>query len=174
MNGFDILLIVIIVGAMLIGMLKGIVRLAVGLLALMAAFTVAAAFHLELAVRVGGDSEPSSVARLVAWAALFFGVMFAGSLVAWALRNLVKAAMLGWADRLAGAALGALAAIMLSAFLLVPLVAYMPDEGAWLRGSRLVPFVVSVADVLHRIVPEELSERFEEGLREWEREWRVV
>ncbi len=174
MNGFDILLLVILVGAMLIGMLKGIIRLAVGLLALLAAFTVAAAFHLELAVRVGGDPDPSSGARLVAWAALFFGVMLAGSLIAWMLRNLVRAAMLGWADRLAGAALGALAAIMLSAFLLVPLVAYMPDASAWLRGSRLAPFVMSVADVLQRAVPEDLSDRFEEGLREWEDEWRAV
>ena len=100
--------------------------------------------------------------------------MLAGSLIAWMLRNLVRAAMLGWADRLAGAALGALAAIMLSAFLLVPLVAYMPDAGAWLRGSRLAPFVMSVADVLQRAVPEDLSDRFEEGLREWEDEWRAV
>lgn len=170
MNGVDVTLIVLLATGAAIGLTKGIVRLVVGLLALIAAFALSAAFHGALAARFVED-EPGPGARLAAYAALFFGILLFGSVAAWLLRNLVRAVMLGWADRLAGAAVGLFAATLAAAFVLLPLVAYAPDSRRWMERSTLAPYVVGVADVVRRTVPGELSERWRTGLRELRERW---
>jgi len=170
MSGVDVILIALLAVGAAIGLAKGIVRLVVGLVALIAAFALSAAFHGALAARFA-DGTPGPGARMLAYAALFFGVLLLGSALAWLLRTLVRAVMLGWIDRLAGGAIGLFAATLLAAFVLLPLVAYVPESRDWLARSKLAPYVVGVADVVRRAVPGELSERWRTGVKEVRDRW---
>ena len=96
----------------------------------------------------------------------------AGQHAAFLARTLLKAAMLSWADRLAGAALGGVAAMLISALLILPLVAYSPLGESALRGSVLAPYVTVVADVANRLVPQEMSRRYQEKVDGLRRYWR--
>ena len=110
-NAFDALLLVLVGLLVLLGMLRGLTRLLIGTGALVAAFMLAAQFHGQVAVsmvRVVEMTDP--VASLAAYLAIFLGTMLAGSLVASVLGRLLKATMLGWADRLAGGAVGLVSA----------------------------------------------------------------
>jgi membrane protein required for colicin V production len=109
---------------------------------------------------------------LISYVLIFIGVMLAGGLVAFLVRKLVKAAMLSWADRLAGAALGLVAATLAAALLILPLVAYSPWGERVLRGSVLAPYVTVVADLANTLVPEGLSERYSEKIEQLRRYWR--
>jgi len=168
MNGFDIGLVTLLGILVVVGLLKGMVRILVGLLALVAAFLVASRFHGGLAARLGVPDAGPEVARLVAYVLLFVAVLLAGGVLAWLLRGVVKAAMLGWADRLAGAALGLAVAVVLSALVVLPAVAYAPGGEAWLERSRLAPYVVVVADVAAAAAPDDLAAAYArrvDGLR---------
>jgi len=175
-NAFDVLLLVLAGLLVLVGVLRGLTRLLIGVGALVAAFILAAQFHWQVAVSMVRLVEmPEGVASLVAYLAIFVGTMLAGALVASALGRLLKAAMLGWADRLAGGAVGLVAALLAAALLILPVVAYTPPGAAVLRNSVLAPYVTVVADIANELVPDRLSaqyrDRMESLRRYWQQRW---
>ena len=124
LNAFDVLLLIFVGLLVLLGVLRGLMRLLIGAVALIAAFVLATRFHEQVAVsmvRVVEMTEPT--ANLLAYLAIFLGTVLAGALVASVLGRLVKGVMLGWADRLAGGAVGFVAALLSAALVILPVVA---------------------------------------------------
>jgi len=171
-NQFDLFLLVLACVLVIVGMAKGLVRILIGLAALLASFALAARYHQPLAHRLSGLEIGFEPLSLISYLLIFIGVMLLGGLVAWLSRRLIKAAMLGWADRLGGAALGLLAALLVSALLVLPLVAYSPWSERVLASSRLAPYVTVVADLANTLVPDDLSRRYREGVEGLRRFWR--
>ena len=172
MNGFDITVLVLTGILVIIGLSKGLVRILIGIAALVVAFIVASQFHTTLAAVFDRDpGGPGAAASLAAYIAIFLGVMLLGGFVAFLMRRIVKAALLSWADRLAGGALGLLAAALASALLILPVVAYTPDGKEILTRSVLAPYVVTVADVFNQLAPDDLAERYRDGVRELRSRW---
>ena len=172
MNHFDIALLVVACVLVVLGMMKGLVRILIGLAALVAAFAVAARFHEPLASQLNWISLPDDPLKLIAYVLIFIGVMLAGGLVAYVLRKLIKAAMLSWADRIGGAALGLVIATLFAALLILPLVAYSPFSSRLLNGSKLAPYVTAVADMASPLVPDNLSRLYRERMEDLRRFWR--
>jgi membrane protein required for colicin V production len=171
MNQFDIILLVLACILVVIGMVKGLVRILVGLAALVTAFVVAARYHQPLAQSLSGFDVNAGVLRIVAYILLFLGVMIVGGVLAYLARRLLKAAMLSWADRAAGAAAGLVTAFIVAALLILPIVAYAPNGDSWLRQSILAPYVAAVADLARPLVPQDLSERYRERMEDLRRFW---
>ena len=177
MNEFDIGLLILLGFLVFLGLIKGLARLLVGIGALVAAFWLAAYFHQRLAQDLSWISTSEPLLKLLSYLLIFLGTMLAGGLVAYLLRKLLKAAMLGWADRLAGGAVGLAAAMLVAALLLLPLVAYSPMGESLLRDSVLAPYVVVVADMANRLAPVELSENYRKNVEQlrqlWRERWRT-
>ena len=155
----------------LVGLWKGLARILVGVGALVAAFMIAARFHETLSVRLAWIDASVEVRKLIAYLVLFLGTMLLGGIVAWISRRLLRAAMLSWADRLAGGALGLVAAMLVAALVILPLVAYAPFGEQVLRGSSLAPYVTVVADVARTLAPEDLSEQYRRRVERLRRHW---
>jgi membrane protein required for colicin V production len=171
-NGFDFILLVLLAVLVLLGLMKGLTRLLIGIGALIAAFLLAAQFHGRVATSLAWIGFSEAVLKLLAYLLIFVGTMLAGGLLAFLVRKLLKAAMLSWADRLAGAALGLVATALIGALLVLPLVAYSPFGERVLQTSVLAPYVTVVADVANELVPEELHERYREKVEDLRRYWR--
>jgi len=172
MNGFDIVLLVLVAGAVLVGLLNGLVRILIGLAALVVAFVLAARFHDALAREMPSLGLGPQGRSLASYLLIFVGVMLVAGLVGWLARRLLETVMLGWADRLGGAALGLVAAALFAGFVVVPLVAYVPSGRGLLADSRLAPYVAVVADLALRLAPPSLSSRYESNVDELRRGWR--
>lgn len=171
MNGFDIALLVVGCVLVLVGVAKGLVRILVGIAALVAAFVLAAQFHRSFAERLSFIDLPAAPRSLIAYVLIFFGVMLAGGVVAYIMRKALKVAMLSWADRVGGAALGLIAATLIAALLVLPLVAYRP-ESVMLQRSVLAPYVAVVADAARPLVPDAMAEAYVERVEDLRRVWR--
>lgn len=169
MNGFDIAVLVVAGVLALVGLLQGVVRILVGIAALIVAFLVASRFHRAIAELCA--DEPGRWLSIGAYVVIFLGVMLVGGWIAWLLRALFKAAMLGWADRMAGAALGVAGAALGMALLIMPLVAYAPQGESILARSELAPYLVVVSDVFTRLAPEEMRQHFRGGVEQLRMLW---
>lgn len=173
MNGFDVALLALACVLVVFGMVKGLVRILIGLAALVAAFALAARFHEPLADRIAAWADLAvEPRRLIAYLAIFLGVMVAGGVAAWLARTLLKVAMLGWADRLAGAALGLVVAALAGALVILPVVAYSPWGPSVLSSSVLAPYVTVVADLANAVTPDDLAERYRERVDDLRDGWR--
>ncbi len=171
MSAFDVVVIVMVGVGFVVGLVQGFVRILAGVAALVVAFVLASRFHGSAAAGLAWTGGSESLLRLLGYLGIFFGVMLAGGLLAWLLRKLVKAAMLGWADRLAGGTTGILAAVLAAALLVLPLVAYAPGGGSFLVHSRLARYLAAVADVANTLAPEDLARRYHEGVSELRKRW---
>jgi membrane protein required for colicin V production len=169
MNGFDIAVVVVTGILVVLGLLQGVIRILVGMAAIVVAFLLASRFHQPLA-DIWVD-EPNAWLRIGAYIAIFLGVMLAGGVVAFLLRAIIKAAMLGWADRLAGAALGVVATALTMALLIMPLVAYVPKGESLLADSKVAPYLVVISDLFHRLAPEEMRVYYRQGVEELRELW---
>lgn len=172
MNGFDIGLLILLALLVLFGLIKGLTRLLIGMGALIVGFLLAAQFHQQLAVKLTWINVNDDILKLIAYVLIFFGTMAVGGVLAWITRKLLKAAMLSWADRLAGGAVGLVAAMLIAAWLVLPLVAYSPFGEKALRDSTLAPYVTVVADLAKRLVPEELSDSYNKKIEDLREYWR--
>ena len=173
MNALDTLLLVVIALLMLVGLLKGVTRLAIGIAALVAAFVLAARFHPPVASAIATAVDVAEpLATVAAFALIFLGTMLAGALVAFVARRTLKFAMLGWADRLAGAAVGLIAALLAAGLVLVPAVGRVPAGESLLRESVLAPYAVAAAALTYRLVPDPLSAEYRERMDSLRVYWR--
>jgi membrane protein required for colicin V production len=172
MNPFDISLLVVAGVLVLLGLWKGLVRLLIGLGALVAAFILAARFHRPLAHQLAWSEIPDQAMMLIAYVLIFLGTMIAGGVVAYLMRKLLKVAMLSWADRAAGAALGLLVALLSAALLVLPVVAYSPASENLLQRSVLAPYVAVVADIASPLVPPRLAEQYHRRIEDLRQFWR--
>ena len=79
MNHFDILLLIMACVLVVIGMVKGLVRVLIGLAALVVAFVVAARFHRPLADQLSWIRLPDKPLMLVTYVRIFLAVIFGQS-----------------------------------------------------------------------------------------------
>lgn len=172
MNALDWGLIVLFAAGTLLGLFRGFMRILIGILSLIVAFFLASRWQDPLAQILVSRHVSEGPARVAAYLIVFVGTMIAGALVAWIVGRLLKIAMLSWADRLAGAALGLLAAVLGAAFVVHPLVASFKGGRGLMASSTLMPYVVVVADVGNAVAPEAVAKRYESGVETLRRVWR--
>lgn len=172
MNAFDLGFCILAAALVLYGIVRGLVRVVLSIVSLVAAFAVANAWHESLAGHWAASGAEASVLRIAAWCVLFVAVVLVGALLSWLAGRVLAAASLGFLDRLAGGALGALAALLAGAALAVPLAAYGGGEASLLRTSRLAPYVTAVSDWINIAVPDGLAGRYAQASASLKRTWR--
>lgn len=162
MGFLDILIAVFVSVAAVYGLLKGFVRIAVGI----AGTALAVLFALRFA-EYGPSwfanvfSSPQ-VARAVAFVAVLVAGLMLTGLVAWFARKLVSIAQLGWADRLVGAGIGLVGSSLITSALVVALTTFLPSGSALLANSRLLPVALSISDVAALVLPPKMAETYKQ------------
>jgi membrane protein required for colicin V production len=172
MNVLDIGLVVLIALGAGIGLARGFVRISIGILSLLVAFFLASRYQDQIAAVLAARDVSQTPARIGAYVLVFLATMIAGGLVAWVVGKLLKLAMLSVPDRLAGGALGIVAALLAAAFLVHPLAASSPEGSRLLATSRLAPYVSVVADVVNAAAPDAVAKRYESGMASLRKIWR--
>jgi membrane protein required for colicin V production len=171
-NAFDVILICILLAGAVIGLARGLMRIVIGLLSIVVAFFLASHFQDPVAAFFMGHHVGQTTARIAAYVVIFIGTMIAGGLVAWLVGKIVKLAMLSWADRLAGGAVGIAGAALAGAFLVHPLASSAPGGSRLLAESKLAPYLATVADVGNKLAPESVAKRYDEGIAMMRKVWR--
>lgn len=152
----DGLLLLVLAASMLLGLWRGLVYEVLSLLSWVAAFVLAQMFAGEVALRLpfGGSDL---LKYPVAFALVFVLALFAGGLLAWLARKLVKASGLSPMDRVLGGVFGAVRAVVmcLAAAALVNMTSFKENE-AW-RQSKGAGVLTSVLKGLKPVLPEQFG-----------------
>jgi uncharacterized membrane protein required for colicin V production len=164
MNAFDAFVLLAALALFCLGILRGVVRISLGLGGMILGLVVALQYEAVLASGIQRVVKDDVLAHLVAFALLVMAVMTLAIFVGWILRHLLKKAHLTWLDRALGAAAGLVCAALLAAAVAVPLASVLPRGSRVLTESRLAPVTLEVSRFVVRLAPEELRDRFQRGL----------
>ncbi len=158
MAWFDYGVLIVIGLSFAFGVLRGLMREMVSLAGWIAAFVLATAFSGLVASHMPESLGPM-LAGLLSFLLVFVAVLVAGSVTGIVLSMLVRAAGLGFVDRLLGAVFGAVRglAIVLLAVLLAGLTP-LPQEPFWRQSVLAGPFETAVL-ALKPYLPRGLAQR---------------
>lgn len=153
MNWVDYTFIGIVVLSLLVGVWRGLVREALSLAALIAAFLVSGLYGPDvtrwLTSAINSPLARSASAHIL----VFVAVLLLGALLTWAVSRLVDAAGLTSVNRLFGAGFGVLRGLLiLVAFVLVARMTTLRDEPV-LQASMLRPLLDPLATTLQETIP---------------------
>lgn len=170
MNVIDIVLLVVALLAFMVGWRKGLIRGIGGVVALVAGLIVARLYASNLADVFSGwwADMDEKVMYIIAFAVVFLGANILVTLLARLLENIMKALLLGWANRICGAVLSLfVAAFMMS---IVLNIYEFADKNHRLLSQEQIDesaLYQPILKVLPQVVPE-LKQFYQESLQEME------
>jgi membrane protein required for colicin V production len=142
---------------------SGFFQEAFGIAGLVIGYFVAAWQYQRLAGHFGAYISSNWLGEIVAFLAIFFGVMILAGILGKIVRWIVKEAGLSVVDRFFGGVLGLLRGCLVVAIVLVSMTAFTPTS-RWLQGSSLAPYFLVVGRAMIWVAPSELRMQFYKGL----------
>ncbi|MDO8812793.1 MAG: CvpA family protein [Gallionella sp.] len=163
MTGFDFTVIAILLVSLLIGLWRGLVYEVLSLVGWPVAFVLSKLFAVSVAPMMPGTQETMRVA--LAYTAVFVAALIVWGVLTWLLSKLVKAAGLGWLDRMLGGLFGVLRG-MLAILVLVWLagLTHIPEQPFW-RTAQTSKAAEDVALLTKAWLPDSIAQRIRYGAR---------
>ncbi len=153
MNLADGLILAVLAISLVIGLVRGFVAEAVALLTWVMAVLGALHFGPMVAEWFAFEIALPSARLILAYASVFFALLFGGALIGWLLRRLVHSSGLSGTDRILGLVFGLARGIAIAA-LAVFLAGFTPlARDPWWRESRLIPPLERVARWMGGFLP---------------------
>ncbi len=173
MNWLDIVIAIVLVLSLFTAFRNGLSREVVRLLALVVGVVAGMWWYGRLAVYYEPYIPSRQLAEFAAFMTFLVASLIAGGVVGWGLGKLLGWTGLRWFDRLLGGAFGAVRGLLISAIVVMAVVAFEPvsrsDETV--AASRLAPWVLYGAQAAAGLAPENLRDEFSAGFERVRSAW---
>lgn len=163
MNVADGIIVLVLLVSTLEAASSGFFQSLFGIGGLVFGYLIAAWQYRRLAGHFAAYISSRWLGEIVAFLAIFLGVMVLAGILGRIVRWLVREAGLSIVDRFFGALLGLLRGCLLVAIVLVSMTAFTPTS-AWLERSGLAPYFLVVGRAAIWMAPAELRAEFYKGM----------
>lgn len=163
MNIADVIILAVLLVSIIQAISSGFFQEAFGIAGLVFGYLIAAWQYRHLAGHFAAYISSQWLADIVAFLAIFLGVMVLAGVLGRIVRWIAKEAGLSGLDRFLGALLGLLRGCLMVAIVLVSMTAFTPTS-RWLQGSALAPYFLVVGRAAIWLAPSELRAQFYQGL----------
>ena len=155
MHWLDIAIIVLIIIPTIIGLRIGIIKAVLSLAGVIIGVILAGHYHAALAEQLTFISQ-ASLAKIAAFALILLGVMLVAAVLASVLKWLTSMVMLGWVNRLGGAAFGFMLGAIFCSALLAIWAKFIGVEGT-LAESNLAALLLNYFPIILALLPGEFD-----------------
>lgn len=157
MHWVDVAILALIGVSTVIGLMRGLVKEVLSLVAWVAAFWVAIGFAADLAPHLDFVSDSEVVRAIGAFVILFVAALVVAALVNHLIAMLVKGSVLQGIDRVLGMVFGFLRGIVVVAALLVIGIVAEQQREQWWRDSFMIDALAPVAVWMHGFLPTDIG-----------------
>jgi membrane protein required for colicin V production len=168
----DWLLIAFWVASVANGFQEGIVRMGIGMMALIAGFFLASWFGGMAGASLMPYVHVKAVAGLMGYMVVFIGVLLIGTLLGALIARMLKLVGLSWMDRILGGAFGLVRGFVVVSVVAMVVTAFAPS---WMpkavNDSKLAPYVLQSARVFAAATPFEIRNGFDTTYKELRDLW---
>jgi membrane protein required for colicin V production len=150
MNGLDIVIIIYLIISAITGLAQGLIRAVLSVVGLIVGIILASNFYQQFG-NVLSFIHNEDVANIIAFVIILLAVMAIAALIAFLLRTMIKAVMLGWIDRLGGAVFGLVLGVFSVSALLAIVAKY--SNSALITDSALAGFFLDKFPLIMGLLP---------------------
>ena len=174
MNALDIITALIVGFCLIRGIFRGLIKEITSILGVFIGFYAAYIYYPILARWLSDLIANRSYLHILSFFLIFVTVLLAVGFVGMILRHLLKAAALGWADRILGGTFAMVKAVLIVSVLLIALTTFLPENAPVIKNSLLAPRVSAISEKLVAVVPGEMKERFRNNIRALRISWKKL
>jgi membrane protein required for colicin V production len=164
MNWLDFVFLVILLGAVIAGIVRGLVRQVIGLAAVIIGLVLASLYYGGPAEIIGKIVHNRLLSHFLGFLLIFFCVLAAGGILGFLISKIMKGP-LALANRLLGGVFGLLEALLVCGVLVFALTVFDVARPA-LETSRLAPVCVGITRAAVHLIPQDLRDRFNRSYQE--------
>ena len=161
MNWLDVVIVVVSGVAALLGWVTGGLYVAVTGVGVLVGITLASRQHERIAPLFSRFTDSQNGAEIIAFAVIFGLVLIASVIVSFLASTVLRKLMLGWADKVAGVALGIVLVFAAGSAIFSAIQSYpVYDLDDYIAGSALASFLADNFDVVLRglkFIPDDLG-----------------
>lgn len=153
MATLDIAIVAVVLLSAAIGLVRGLIKEVLSLVAWMLAFALAILFSERLAAAMPPNWGAESVRLVIAFAALFILVLIAAAILQWVIGQLVSSTGLSGTDRMLGFLFGAARGLLICVVMLMGLREIAADTEWWAASvarDELLAFEDEIRDLFGR------------------------
>jgi membrane protein required for colicin V production len=171
MNGFDVLVLVIISFCMIRGYFKGLIREISGIIGVVVGFYGANTYYQLLTPYLETFIKTPGARSLVCFFVLFCGILILIGLLAALIRKFLSLVFLGWVDRFFGLVFGTAKGGLIVSVLFIMMMTFIPDT-QFLSGSKTAPYVSRVANAMTLFLSQSMKTDFSKHLEGIKTHWK--
>jgi len=166
LNWLDVILIIILLITFVLGLIKGLIRQAIGLLAVVGGIILASRYYGWVSWRllkfISSDFWRNALAFLI----IFILVLLLGWLISFILTKLMKGT-LSLTNHILGGVFGLLKGLLICAVIVFGLLVFNFERDV-LINSKLAPGCLKIAKSFTVLIPDSLKNRFQEAWEKFE------
>ena len=163
MSAFDVIVIGIVGLSTILAFWRGLIRVVMSLVALIAAVLAAIQFSPGVATMLPPLGDNPVTGYVAAFALIFIVVALVGALLGWVLSRAIRAIGLGFVDRLLGAVFGVARGVLIVVILVLLAGLTTLPRQEWWQNALLAPPLVVAALSLRPWLPQALAKRLDYG-----------
>lgn len=169
MNGIDLSIIICAGGLCIWGLIKGLTRMVMTILAIFVGFIFATRSYHVFGGWVGGFIGNQSLAMMIGFIAAFLIIAILFTILSNIIKKVLDSINLGCLDHVLGGLFGLVGGILFSSIVIIVMALFAPEREAVLKRSYLAPYVIEFSHVVVRLIPTDLREEFLEKYYDFRR-----
>jgi membrane protein required for colicin V production len=155
MNWLDIVIIIFILISVVSGLMQGIVKILFSIIGLIVGVILAGKYSGALGEKLTFISDPNT-AGTVSFVVIVLVVLIVATLIAFLVKKLISAVLLGWVDKIGGAVLGLFLGMIFAGAILTMYLKYFGPTDI-ITGSTLSAFLLDKFPVVMSFLPNEFD-----------------
>jgi membrane protein required for colicin V production len=168
MNGFDLMVLVIVLFCMIRGVFRGLIREVSGIVGVIAGFYGAFNYYFTLSPYLEFLIQTSGIRHLVSFSVLFCAIVILVGLLAALIRKLMHVVFLGWVDRTFGLIFGTAKGILFVSVLFIMLTVFVTSGSASLMNrSETAPYLERISRTMTLFISRNLRGDFLDRLNNY-------
>jgi membrane protein required for colicin V production len=160
-NWLDIVLFIVIGVTLLFGIIKGLVRQIIGILAVIVGLILALVYYPYIAYLFGRVISSQVLSHFLGFVSIFLAVLCLGGIISWLVSKMIKGP-LKFMNHFLGGGLGLIKGILISGVFVFALLIFPVNVKA-LENSFVAPYCLKMTKVIVGLIPQELKESFKEA-----------
>ncbi len=171
LNRLDVILIVVFVFFLLRGLIKGGILVLFSSIGFVAAFFVAFQYYRVLALMIHSIVETWKHVEVISFVIIFFLTWFSiGGLGHW-VGKLLRKFGLGFLDRMLGAVVGVVIALIVNACIITSAALFLPSDHPFLINSKIAPYSSQGLSLMYSFIPDDVKRELIKRERLIKRYW---
>ena len=160
-NWLDIVLFIVIGVTLIFGIIKGLARQVIGILAVIVGLILALVYYPYIAYLFGRMISSQVLSHFLGFISIFLAVLCLGWIVSWLVSKVIKGPF-KFINHILGGGLGLIKGILVCGVLVFALLVFPVNVKA-LENSFLAPYCLKMTKVVIGLIPQELKENFKEA-----------